>query len=60
MANQSTALTSIPDSRVRSWLKPHRIALVLLWLVAKAAFVTMLFQDVRHTGRFSTARTVPQ
>lgn len=44
------------ESRVRSWVSPHRVALVLLWLTATIAFSAMLWQGVRDTGRFGTAR----
>ncbi len=56
MSSQSAVSTSISDSRSRSWLAPHRIVLIVLWLVTAVTFVTMLWQDVRHTSRFSAAR----
>ena len=56
MKNQSAGSTSISDSRIQSWFEPHRIVLIILWLVTTVTFVTMLLQDVRHTNHFSVAR----
>ena len=44
------------DSRSQSWVAPHRIVLIILWLVTTVAIATMLWQGVRDTNRFSVAR----
>ena len=56
MATQSARPTAISGSRVQSWLAPHRMVLIVLWLVTTVATVVMLRQGVRDTQRFSTAR----
>ncbi len=56
MRNQSAGSTALSDSRNQSWLAPHRIVLIVLWLVTTVAIATMLWQGVRGTNRFSIAR----
>ena len=56
MNNQSAGSTSMSDPRSQSWLAPHRIVLIILWLVTTVAIATMLWQGVRGTNRFSVAR----
>jgi hypothetical protein len=55
MASKSTGSTAISGS-LRSWSEPQRMVLAILWLVTAAAMGMMLWQDVRHTNQFSTAR----
>jgi len=56
MKNQSAGSTLISDSRIQSWFTPHRIVLIILWIVTTVTIVTVLWQDVRETNRFSVAR----
>ena len=46
------------ESRNKSLLAPHRIALVVMWVVTTAVIVVMLFNNVRSTGQYKEVRYV--
>jgi len=58
MSNISTDSAPMSDSRDKSLLAPHRIALVVMWVVTTAAIVAMLFNNVRSTGQYKEVRYV--
>ena len=60
MAHSSAISTRISDSSNRSWFAPHRIVLIVLWLITTIAMVAMLWLGVRDTHSFSTARYLLQ
>jgi hypothetical protein len=58
MSNLSTDSAPMSESRDKSLLAPHRIALVVMWVLTTAAIVVMLFNDVRSTGQYKEVRYV--
>ncbi len=60
MSTLSTDSAPVSESREKSLLAPHRIALVVMWVVTTAAIVVMLFYDVRSTGQYKEVRYVLQ
>jgi hypothetical protein len=58
MSNMSTDSVPMSESRNKSLLAPHRIALVVMWVVTTAAIVVMLFNNVRSTGQYKEVRYV--
>ena len=47
------------ESRFRSWVAPHRIALIILWLVTTTSMTVMLLHGAQGTS-FSTTRHILQ
>lgn len=60
MSNISTDSAPVLGSREKSRLVPHRITLVVMWVVTTAAIVVMLFYNVRSTGQHKEVRYVLQ
>ena len=58
MSNHSADSTPTPASRIQFWLAPHRLVLTIMWLVTTVAIITMLWLDVRDTGRYSLVRNI--
>ncbi len=56
MSNMSTRLTPLSESREESWLVPHRIALMVMWVVTTVAIVVMLLNNVRSRGQYKDVR----
>lgn len=56
MTGESTSSTAISGSLLQSWPAPHRMVLIILWLVASAAMTAMLWQGVRETSQYGTIR----
>ena len=53
----SQALTK---SRILSWLVPHRIALIIMWLVTSITMMVMLMNGVQGTNRHIVIRYILQ
>jgi Type II CAAX prenyl endopeptidase Rce1-like len=51
-------LVNASDDRIRSWFAPHRIVLIIAWLFVTFALVGMLWQGVRETKQYPTARYI--
>jgi hypothetical protein len=60
MSNISADSAPVSESREKPLLAPHRIALVVIWVVTTAAIVVMLFHNVRSTGQYKEVRYVLQ
>lgn len=60
MSNISADPAPLSESRAKSLLAPHRIALMVLWLVTTAVIVVMLLNDVRSTNQYDAVRYVLQ
>ncbi len=60
MSNISTHITPLSESREKPWFAPHRIALVVMWVVTTTATVVMLFYNVRSTVQYKEIRYVLQ
>ena len=60
MSDRSATLPLVPESRGKPWFAPHRIALMVMWLVSTAATVMMLLYDVRSTDQYKVVRYVLQ
>jgi hypothetical protein len=58
MTNRTAVSTVSQGSREKSWLVPHRIALIVMWVVTTAALAVMLVNDVRLTGQYKEVRYV--
>jgi len=59
MMNSSLNSQLQAESRLRSWLAPHRIALIILWLVTTTSMIVMLLNDAQGTS-FSAIRHILQ
>ncbi len=53
MLNQSTGFPLTPTSGGQSRFAPHRLVLTFMWLATTVTIITMLFLNVRDTGRYS-------
>jgi hypothetical protein len=60
VSNISSNSAPVSESREEPLLAPHRIALVVMWVVTTAAIVVMLFYNVRSTGQYKEVRYVLQ
>lgn len=60
MSNGPADLPPLSEAREKDPLAPHRIALMVLWVVAAGAVTLMLFQGVRHTDQYAAVRYVLQ
>jgi len=60
MKNRSVGTTTSLQFSNRFWFVPHRIALVITWIVTTVAIVVMLILDVRNTDQFRIARYILQ
>lgn len=60
MSNISADSAPVSESREKPLLAPHRIALVVIWVVTTAAIVVMFFYNVRSTGQYKEVRYVLQ
>lgn len=60
MSNISADPAPISESRAKSLLAPHCIALMVLWLVTTAAITVMLLNDVRSSDQYKVVRYVLQ
>lgn len=58
MSNIPTDSAPVSESRDKSLLAPHGIALAVMWVVTTAAIVVMLFYNVRSTGQYKEVRYV--
>jgi hypothetical protein len=58
MSDRSATLPLLSESRGKPWLAPHRIALMVIWLVTTATIVVMLLNDVRSTDQYKAVRYV--
>lgn len=58
MSNQSVASETYPALNRQSWLAPHRLVWMAVWLVTTVALVAMLVHGVRNTGQYRVVRTV--
>ncbi len=56
----SAVSAPVSEAREKPLLAPHRIALVVMWVVTTAAIGVMLFYDVRATGQYKEVRYVLQ
>ncbi len=48
MMNKPASSRSLTESRLRSWLAPHKIAMVIMWLVTTITMTVILIND--HAG----------
>ncbi|UCD36953.1 MAG: CPBP family intramembrane metalloprotease [Fidelibacterota bacterium] len=60
MVNQPVVEESSPESHQPSWFEPHRIALIIIWLLVTGVLVVLLAQGVRQTDQFGTLRSLLQ
>lgn len=60
MSNITADSTPVSESREKSLLAPHHIALVVMWVLTTAAIVLMLFDNVRSTGQYKEVRYILQ
>jgi hypothetical protein len=60
MSTKIAVSTVSQGSREKSPLTPHRIVLVVMWVVTTTALVAMLVNDVRATGEYKTIRYILQ
>ena len=58
MLDQSAGSTPTQESRIQFWFAPHRLVLIIMWLVTTVTIVMMLWLDVRATGGYSLARDI--
>jgi len=50
MFNKRVNSQLLAESRFRSWLAPHQIALILLWLTTSISMIVMLMNGVQETN----------
>jgi hypothetical protein len=56
MEHKFVKTQTFPESRFRSWLAPHRIALIIMWLVTTTSMIVMLMNGVQGTNRYLAFR----
>jgi hypothetical protein len=58
MTNQSMASGTVPELGRQSQFGPHRLALIIMWLVTTVSLIAMLASDVRNTNQFLIERYI--
>lgn len=52
MSNNTANPTQLSDSQSKSTIAPHRIALIVLWLVTSVAIIVMLLNGARSSNQY--------
>jgi hypothetical protein len=60
MANQSIPSETVPELGRQSQFAPHRLALMIMWLLTTVTLVAMLASGVRKTDQFRVERLILQ
>ena len=58
MTNQSIPSGTVPELGRQSQFAPHRLALMIMWLLTTVTLVAMLASGVRNTGQFRVERYI--
>ena len=58
MTDQSMAPGTVPESSSQSRFAPHRLALMIIWLLVTVTLVIMLAGNVRNSGQFRVERYI--
>jgi len=56
MVHNSTNPQLLSESRFQSWFTPHKIALIIMWLLTTITMTVMIMKGIRDTSRFSEVR----